>query len=157
MNSQAQHSVSSARGMQRAQVAGGQALTVAPWPGELTVIDGRVWVTRSDDLGDHVLQPGQSVRFGPGAGLVIEALDAGGTATVQWRREAQPLRAPAFLAGALAAGLRGLAAFAGGVAAGLRDAEAGLAALARKAASSARRAQFCISGGDSMASSGALK
>jgi Protein of unknown function (DUF2917) len=136
-------------------VISGQALTVSPWPGELTVVDGRVWVTRSDDLGDHVLEAGRTIRHGAGAGLVVEPW--GGSAIVQWRRQAQPLRPPAFLVAALAAGLRALAGLAGGTAAALRGAEGGLAALARKAASSARRAQFCISGGDSMASSGALK
>ncbi len=136
-------------------VMSNQALTVSPWPGELTVVEGRVWVTRSDDLGDHVLESGRTIRFGADAGLVVEPW--GGPATVQWRRQAQPVRPPAFLAAALAAGLRGLAGLAGGAAAALRGAEAGLAALARKAAASAMRAQFCISGGDSMASSGALK
>lgn len=154
MNSQThpnrQHSAAA-----REIVMSGQALTVSPWPGELTVVDGRVWVTRSDDLGDHVLDAGRTIRFGAGAGLVVEPW--GGTATVQWRRQAQSVRPPALLVAALAAGLRALAGLAGGTAAALRDAEAGLAALARKAAASARRAQFCISGGDSMASSGALK
>jgi Protein of unknown function (DUF2917) len=134
---------------------GGRALTVNSWPGELTVVDGRVWVTRSDDLGDHVLEAGRTIRFGAGAGLVVEPW--GASATVQWRRRAQPVRLPDFVVTALAAGLRGLAGLAGGTAAALRNAEGGLAALARKAASSARRAQFCISGGDSIASSGALK
>jgi Protein of unknown function (DUF2917) len=146
---------SQGRGSGQATVVGGQALTVSPWPGELTVIDGRVWVTRKDDLGDHVLEAGCSVRFGADAGLVLEPW--GESATVRWRRQPQPVRPPAFLAGALAAGLRGLATLAGAAAAALRGAEGGLAALARKAASSAKRAQFCISGGDSMASSGALK
>ena len=136
-------------------VISGRALTVSPWPGELTVVDGRVWVTRSDDLGDHVLEAGRTIRFDAAAGLVVEPW--AGSATVRWRRQAQPIRLPAFLVAGFAAGLRGLADLAGGTAATLRGAEAGLAALARKAASSARRAQFCISGGDSMASSGALK
>lgn len=136
-------------------VISGQALTVSPWPGELTVVDGRIWVTRSDDLGDHVLEAGRTIRFGADANLVVEPW--AGAATVQWRRQPQPVRLPAFLAAALATGLRGLAALAGGAAGALRGAEAGLAALARRAASNAKRAQFCISGGDSMASSGALK
>lgn len=136
-------------------VISGQALTVSPWPGELTVVDGRVWVTRSDDLGDHVLEAGRTIRFGADAGLVIEPW--GTSATVQWRRQAQPVRLPDFVVAALAAGLRALAGLAGGAAAALRGVEGGLAALARKAASSARRAQFCISGADSIASSGAVK
>lgn len=145
----------SGRGSGHATLVSGQALTVSPWPGELSVVDGRVWVTRKDDLGDHVLEAGRSIRFGAGAGLVLEPW--GGSATVEWQRRAQPVRPPAFLVGALVAAFRGLAGLAGAAAAALRRAEGGLAALARKAASSARRAQFCISGGDSMASSGALK
>ena len=145
----------SVRGGHPATLVSGQALALSPWAGELTVVEGLVWVTRTDDLGDHVLEAGRSIRFGPGAGLVLEAW--GESATVQWQRRAQPVRAPAFLVGALVAGLRGLAGLAGGTAGALRGAEGGLAALARKAASSARRAQFCISGGDSMASSGAVK
>ena len=136
-------------------VISGHAMTLGPSPGVLTVVDGSVWVTRSDDLGDHVLEAGRTIRFGADAGLVVEPW--AGSATVRWHRQAQPVRPPAFLVTALAAGLRGLAALAGGTAAALRGAETGLAALARKAAASARRAQFCISGGDSMASSGALK
>ena len=154
MNSQTLLSHGQAAGT-RQFVISGQALTVSPWPGELSVVEGRVWVTRSDDLGDHVLEAGRTIRFGAHAGLVVEPW--GGSATVQWRRQAQPVRPPAFLVAALAAGLRGLAGLAGGSAAVLRGAEGGLAALARRAASSARRAHFCISGGDSMASSGALK
>ena len=157
MKSQSQPTLGPGRSEARTFVLSGQALTVGPWPGELTVVGGRVWVTRKDDLGDHVLEAGRSIRFGADAGLVVEPWDAGESATLQWRREAQAVRPPAFLAAALAAGLRGLAGLAGATAAGLRFAETGLAALARKAASSARRAQFCISGGDSMASSGALK
>ena len=144
-----------APGGHRASLASGQALTLGRGAGELSVLDGRVWVTRKDDLGDHVLEAGRSIRFGANAGLVIEAWDQ--AATVQWQRLAQPLRLPAFVVGGLAAGLRGLATGAGAAAAALRGAEGGLADLARKAAASARRAQFCISGGDSMASSGALK
>lgn len=157
MISQAQQGIWQGRGNRRATVVSGEALTVGPWPGEFTVVDGRVWVTRKDDLGDHVLEAGHSIRFGAQAGLVLEPWGAGESATVLWRRQVQELRPPAPLVRALAAGLRGLADLAGGAAAALRGAEDGLAALARKAASSARRAQFCISGGDSRASSGALK
>ena len=145
------------RGSRHATLVSGQALTVSPWPGELTVVDGRVWVTRKDDLGDHVLEAGRNIRFGAQAGLVLEPWGAGESATVQWRQQPQPVRPPAFFAAAVATGLRGLAGLAGATAVALRGTERGLAALARKAAASARRAQFCISGGDSMASSGALK
>lgn len=145
----------------RHDIASGQALTLGPQPGELTVVRGRVWLTRSGDLGDHVLEPGRSVRLGADEGAVVEAWEFGRPVTIDWSRVRQPPRltdfVPGFLASGVAAALRGLAALAGASAAGLRGAEAGLAALARSAAPSAMRAQGCISGGDSMASSGALK
>jgi len=113
--------------------------------GELTVLDGRVWLTRANDLGDHFVEAGERVRLAVDDNAVIEPARRGARVTVRWnpRRQnffgavlAEPLRGVAFLAGRLAAGF---------------------AALARSAAASACRAQGCISGGDSMASSGALK
>ena len=113
--------------------------------GELTVLDGRVWLTRANDLGDHFVEAGQRVRLAVDDNAVIEPARAGASVTVRWnpRRQsfvgallAEPLRGVAFLAGRLAAGF---------------------AALARSAAASAHRAQGCIRAGDSMASSGALK
>ena len=157
MNSQIHRSPKTLRQGTPFMLLVGQAVPVSPWPGELTVVDGRVWMTRQGDLQDHLLEPGRSVRLEPHAGAVIEPWAAGASATVQWRRLPQPIRLPGFVAAALALGLRGLAGLAGATAVALRGAETGLAALARKAASSARRAQVCISAGDSMASSGALK
>ena len=113
--------------------------------GELTVVDGRVWLTRDNDLGDHFVKPGEKLRLAVDDNAVIEAAHSGETVTVRWspRRQsffgavaAEPLRGVAFLAGRAAAGF---------------------AALARSAAASASRAQGCICGGDSIASSGALK
>ena len=113
--------------------------------GELTVLDGRVWLTRANDLGDHFVETGERVRLAVDDNAVIEPAHSGTGVTVRWspRRQsfvgavlAEPLRGVAFLAGRLAAGF---------------------AALARSAAASACRAQGCISAGDSIASSGALK
>ena len=133
-------------------LAAGKAAAVGRGRGELTVLSGRVWLTRHDVLGDHVLERGERVNIALADRAVVESWDRDQAAVVQWR--AIEWRAPDQ---ALAAGLRGLAFLAGGVAFLLARAEAGFAALARSAASSARRAQGCISVGDSIASSGAVK
>ena len=123
----------------------GQALELGRLGGEFTVIEGRVWLTRGAELGDHIVIPGQRVRLAAGEHAVIEPLDRNGSVAVRWNPRRQ-----SFVGALLAEPLRGLA-FLTGVAA------RGFAALARSAADSACRAQGCISGGDSIASSGALK
>jgi len=110
--------------------------------GELTVLAGRVWLTRGE--GDELIGPGQTVRLAGGAAAVIEPWDFGSAATYRWRRAPGAARR---LAGAVL----------GAVALALRGAAAGLAALARSAAAIACRAQGCIVAGESIASSGALK
>lgn len=126
-------------------LATGQAMHLGRLGGELAVLEGRVWLTRDSDLGDHRVEAGERLRLAVGENAVIEPWDAGHAVSVQWkpRRQgffgavlAEPLRALAWALGALAGGF---------------------SALARSAAASASRAQGCISGGDSMASSGALK
>ncbi len=127
------------------RLAAGEALHLGRLGGDLVVIDGRVWLTRDGDLGDHVVEPGRKIRLAVNENAVIESADTGRAATVRWYPRRQSF------AGALAeAPLRGLAFLTGRVA-------AGFVALARSAAASASRAQGCINGGDSMASSGALK
>ena len=123
----------------------GQAWHLGRLGGDLTVLEGRVWLTRSADLGDHVVEPGQRLRLAVGENAVIEPWHADERITVHWNPRRQGR-----LGALLAPPLRGLA-FATDLLA------TGFNALARSAAASARRAQGCISGGDSMASSGALK
>jgi hypothetical protein len=135
----------------------GQAASVSPWPGELTVVDGRIWLTRRNDLADHVLERGRSLRLAAGQVVVIEALDAAQPARVRWQRVAQPAALPAFAVRGLAAGLRVLAGAVDDLARGLRGAEVALAARARSAASSASLAQGNMACGESMASCGAVK
>ena len=127
------------------RLTAGQALQLGRLGGELTVLEGRVWLTRDNDLGDFVFEPGERVRLAVGEHGVVESLDAGRAAVFRWNPRRQT-----FLGAVLAEPLRGLA-FLTGVAA------RGFAALARSAAESACRAQGSISAGDSMASSGALK
>lgn len=134
---------------------GGQAVTVEHAPGEFTVIDGRVWLTRRGDPNDHVLDEGAQVRIERGDAAVIESWDVRRSATVRWRGTPQPLRAGAFLRTTEAVALRWLARGTAAGAAALRRAEAALADLsawARNAASNASRAQGSIAGGESIAS-----
>lgn len=127
------------------RLASGGALHLGRLGGDLTVVDGRVWLTRDGDLGDHVVEPGQTVRLAVNENAVIESAQTGASVTVRWYPRRQSL------VGALAEEpLRGLAFLTGLVA-------KGFVALARSAAASASRAQGCIDAGDSMASSGALK
>ena len=127
------------------RIEAGHALALGRLGGELSVVQGRVWLTRDGDLGDHRIEPGQRVRLSVAENAVIESWDRGHAVIVRWSPRRQT-----FFGALLAEPLRGLA-FVAGRAAGA------FAAHARSAAASASRAQGCISAGDSMASSGALK
>ena len=127
------------------RLTAGQALQLGHLGGELTVLEGRIWLTRDNDLGDFVYERGQRVRLAVGEHGVVESLDANRPAVFRWNPRRQT-----FVGAVLAEPLRGLAFL---TAAAAR----GFAALARSAAESACRAQGSISTGDSMASSGALK
>ena len=133
-------------------LAFGQATRLGRLGGDLTVLEGRVWLTRDGDLGDHVIEAGQRLRVGVDQNAVIEPWDAGRAVSVRW----QPRR-QGFFGAVLVEPLRALAWLAGVAARGLRAGAGGFSALARSAAASASRAQGCISGGDSIASSGAVK
>ena len=126
-------------------LSSGQAMHLGRLGGELTVLEGRVWLTRDSDLGDHRVEAGERLRLAVGENAVIEPWDAGHAVSVQWKPRCQ-----GFFGAVLAEPLRALAWALGALAGGFN-------ALARSAAASASRAQGCISGGDSMASSGALK
>ena len=122
-----------------------QALHLGRLGGELTVVEGRVWLTRDGDLGDHVVEPGQRVRLAVNDNAVISPWHSGEGVVMRWNPRRQGLFGAVF-----AGPLLGLA-FATRLLAG------GFAALARSAAASASRAQGCISGADSIASSVTLK
>ena len=127
---------------------GGQTLKIERAFGEVAVLKGRVWVTRESDLGDHVIEAGSRFVVCPKDVAVIEAWARGEGVSLAWtpRRQVPPLEA--LVRGFAAAGAAVLAA-------GLRF--GGLDALARKAASMARRAQGCICAGESMASAGTVQ
>ena len=128
----------------------GQAVPLGRFGGELAVVAGSVWLTRDGDPADHVIERGERIRVSAADQAVIEALHPAATATVRWQPHRQRFSALRFSAVLWAAPLRALAALA-------RRAATGFEALARSAAASAWRAQGCIAGGDSIASSGALK
>ena len=131
----------------------GCAVSVSPASGELTVVDGRVWLTRRNDLADHVLERGQRLQLQAGDAAVVEGWSRDGDAVVHWQPRSQGrLRAP-FLAAGRTPGLRVLAALAAGLALAARRLEA----WARSAASSASRAHGRISAGESMACGGTVQ
>lgn len=100
----------------------GQARRVGRGIGELTVLAGRVWITGQGDGEDRVLEPGQRLPLVRAENAVIESFEPGRAASVAWRPRGASLQR---------LGLRALAG-------------AALAALARKAAPSASRAQGCM-------------
>jgi len=122
----------------------GQPLRVAHGGGEFAVLQGRVWLTRRGDLDDHVLSAGERIVFEAADDVVIEPWSRDQTARLEWRPLPQPPRGERLLRDALGAALRGVASASDGAVRGLRRVEAGFEALARSAASSARRAQGCI-------------
>ncbi len=118
-------------------------------PAWLTALGGHLWVTRDGDLNDYVLAPGQRVSVARGDQVTVGAWQPGVPAQWSWTPAAEPRRY-----GFLRTGV----AFAFGTAArALRGAADGFAALARSAASIARRAQGCIGCGDSIASAGTVQ
>ena len=81
----------------------GRAMPLGRGGGELTVLEGRVWLTRDGDPDDLCVRAGERLRLAAGETVVIEPWDAGHTAIVRWRP-----RGPGFLGGRLAQALRGL-------------------------------------------------
>lgn len=117
--------------------------------GELRVSTGRVWLTQNGRWDDLVLSPGDRVRLTAGQDVVAEPWRAGNSARLTWCAD-QPLRPVDVLRAALARALRGAAR-------GVDAFGARLAAWARSAEASARRAQGSMACAESIASSGALQ
>ena len=61
----------------------GRALSLGGHGGEMSVVSGRVWLTRAGDERDHVLGVGESIRIGGPGSAVVEALGRG--AEIAWR------------------------------------------------------------------------
>jgi hypothetical protein len=109
---------------------------LAPRPAWLVARDGTLWVTRSGDLEDHVLPPGERLAVSRGDDLVVQAWRRDAPAVWDWQPRAAPR--PYRLRRVLPAWIWA------GSARALRGAAEGLAALARSAAARASRAQGCI-------------
>lgn len=118
-------------------------------PAWLTALAGSVWVTRRGDPDDYVLQPGERLALSRGEQVTVSALDADQPVLWDWRF-APPRSPQRRVRDAVAVGF----AFAARV---FERGAAGLAALARSAASMACRAQGCIKACDSMASAGTVQ
>lgn len=99
----------------------GQARRVGQGVGELTVLAGRIWITGHDDGEDQVLGAGERLRLDDADRVVIESFDAGAAARVAWKPRRSALQRFAW-----------------------RDFGAVFAALARRAAPNASRAQGCM-------------
>lgn len=134
------------------RLAAGQLLRLGEWPGELTVVDGRVWLTRPGDPDDHVLAAGQRFRLGR-SGALVEAWDREAGAEVRWTPQPRGRRLVAALAGVLG----WAAAFARRAAAGLDRVGRGFEAAARSVASSASRPQGRIASAESIACAGTVQ
>lgn len=125
-----------------------EPLTIDARGGDLSVVSGQVWLTRSSDPVDYVLAAGQRMHVEPHRGVVVAAWDRSEWPMIAWHPD--PAEASVYFGvrdlrvDVLTAVLRGFARLAGAAAAVLRRGEAGFAALARSAASSASRAQGCI-------------
>jgi hypothetical protein len=110
---------------------------------------GSVWATRDGDLNDYVLFAGERLALARGDRVAVGAFDAAQPALWDW----QPMHAPRryrLARDAVAFGLEAAART-------LRGAADGLAALARRAAAMACRAQGSIKCGDSIASAGTVQ
>jgi hypothetical protein len=105
----------------------GQARRVGHGSGDLTVIAGRVWLTGQGDCEDRVLAAGERIHLDAADAVVVESFDRTQHASVAWKPRSS-------LITQLSTQLR------------LRELLAAtFAALARKAASKANRAQGCMS------------
>lgn len=99
-------------------LSSGQAWHLGSTGGELTVIDGCIWLTRSHDQHDYFVGPGQRVRLLAGEQVVIEPAPGSHDARACWepRRPgaidallARPLRCAAYISNLAAHGFTLLA------------------------------------------------
>ncbi len=110
----------------------GRARHLGRLGGEMTVLSGRIWLTRDGINGDHFLDAGDTVRIAVDEYAVIESALRDETATLRWTPRRQTVAGRIF-----AEPLLGLAFI-------TRITASGLGALARAVSSAARRAQGCV-------------
>lgn len=63
----------------------GRVMALGEYGGHLEVVRGRVWLTRSGDLDDHVFGRGESFVVPPAGQALVEAWDDESPAVVAWR------------------------------------------------------------------------
>ena len=66
------------------QLASGQVIALGHSGGDIAVIAGRVWLTRSGDPSDHVLGAGEVLKVGSG-GTVVESWNRNAPAVIAWQ------------------------------------------------------------------------
>jgi len=71
------------------RVEAGCALSLGRQAGELTVIEGRVWLTCRNDLCDHFLDPGDRVFLPEGHFAVVAPFEKGAHLLLRWRPDAE--------------------------------------------------------------------
>lgn len=108
------------------RLAAGEILRLGAWPGELSVVDGRVWLTRPGDPDDHWLRRGEALALRRARGVLVEAAGSG-AATLRWT----PAREVGPIAVALRGAMRAFAAALRSAAAALENAGRWLDAAAR--------------------------
>ncbi len=64
----------------------GHVVALAGGSGRLSVVDGRVWLTRPGDPDDHLLAAGDSIEVDDASRTLVEPW--GGGAAVAWQRDA---------------------------------------------------------------------
>ena len=70
-------------------VEAGCALSLGREAGELTVMEGRAWLTCANDLRDHFLDPGDRVFLPEGHVAVVAPFEKGAHLLLRWRRDAE--------------------------------------------------------------------
>ena len=63
MNTQLDRNTHLASDRPTLRINAGDSMHLGRLGGELSVLQGRIWLTRDGDLGDHLVEPGQRVRL----------------------------------------------------------------------------------------------
>lgn len=67
----------------------GQARHLGRLGGEMTVLSGRIWLTRDGETGDHFLDAGDTVRIAVDDYAVIQSADRDSAASLLWTARRQ--------------------------------------------------------------------
>jgi Protein of unknown function (DUF2917) len=85
MNTQESKSTAGPLSAAAKTLSAGQVMALGKHGGEVHVLAGRVWLTSSGDLDDHVLEAGESFRVAAAGPTLVEAWDRGTPALFAWR------------------------------------------------------------------------